>query len=71
MEQDAPAKPRLEFGRGRATPGRPDPARKALPMDEVLARMAGKVGEKRRAAEAQRAGAGGRSGDELAEGEPA
>lgn len=69
MDQDVPAKPRIEFGRTRAPQAGRAEARKAMSMDEVLARMAGKVGERRRAAEAQRAG--GRSGDELAEGESA
>ena len=70
MKGDGEAKPRLEFGRKTgARAGAPGPARKHVPMEDVLAKMAGKIGERRRAAEALRAG--GRSGDELAEGEPA
>ena len=69
--QDGEAKPRLEFGRGRAgSKGPAGPAaRKHVPMEDVLAKMAGKIGERRRAAEAQRAG--GRAADELAQGESA
>ena len=61
--QDGEAKPRLEFGRGRTgKPAAPPAARKHVPMDDVLAKMAGKIGERRRAAEASRVG---RAGDEL------
>lgn len=51
-DQAPPARPRLEFRRGRA-PSAP-PARKAVPVEDALSRMAGKVGERRRAQDAAR-----------------
>lgn len=69
--QDGQAKPRIEFGRARGgprAPGGPPAARKHVPMEDVLAKMAGKIGEKRRAAEASRVG---RGADELEGGEAA
>ena len=60
-------KPRLEFGRKTGPrAAAPGPARKHVPMEDVLAKMAGKIGEKRRAAEATRAG---RARDELGDGD--
>ena len=62
---------RLEFGRraGRApTPPAAPAPRRHVPMDDVLAKMAGKIGERRRAAEASRTGA---ARDELEAGEGA
>lgn len=54
MEQDPPpAKPRLGFGRGRASTDR-SAARKHVPVEDALARMAGKIGEKRRTLDAAR-----------------
>lgn len=48
MEKDAqPAKPRLTFGRGPSATSAP--ARKHVPVEDALARMAGKIGERRRA----------------------
>jgi hypothetical protein len=43
-----PAKPRLEFRRGRPASA-PAGARKGVPVEDALSRMAGKVGERRRA----------------------
>ena len=56
-KKDGEAKPRLEFTKGRtgtrvATPT----ARKHVPMEDVLAKMTGKIGERRRSAETQRSG---------------
>lgn len=69
MDQAPPAKPRIEFSRGRsASPGSSPAARKAVPMEDVLAKMAGKIGERRRAADAVRSG---RPMDGLDEGESA
>lgn len=48
---EPPSKPRLAFGRGRApSPTRADAPRQRLPVEDALARMAGKIGERRRAA---------------------
>lgn len=57
MDEMPPAKPRLEFRRAGQAASQGG-ARKHLPMEDVLAKMAGKIGERRRAAEAQRAGRG-------------
>ena len=54
-EQTPPAKPRLEFRRTRQAPSAPSApsarsaGRKHVPVDDALSRMAGKVGERRRA----------------------
>jgi len=51
--------PRLSFSRGRAAPaGAPSGRSKHVPIEDVLAKMAGKVGERRRAAESARRGEG-------------
>ena len=45
-----PAKPRLAFGTGRSTAaGGARTARKHVPVEDALSRMAGKIGERRRA----------------------
>jgi hypothetical protein len=48
MEDAPPAKPRLEFRRSRPATA-PAMARKPVPVEDALSRMAGKVGERRRA----------------------
>ena len=52
MEKEQPAKPRLAFGRGQAST--PPAARKPIAIEDALARMAGKMGERRRASSAMR-----------------
>jgi hypothetical protein len=49
-EATPPAKPRLAFGTGRSTAsGGARTARKHVPVEDALSRMAGKIGERRRA----------------------
>jgi hypothetical protein len=55
-EEQAPAKPRLVFGRGRTATS--PAARKHVPVEDALAGMAGKIGERRRAAVATGRGDG-------------
>lgn len=55
MDETPPAKPRLEFRRAGQAAAQGS-SRKHVPMEDVLAKMAGKIGERRRAAEAERAG---------------
>jgi hypothetical protein len=49
-EEQPPAKPRLVFGRGRAGSASAPAARKHVPVEDALSGMAGKIGERRRAA---------------------
>ena len=51
-KEQTPAKPRLAFGRGQAST--PSASRKHVPIEDALARMAGKMGERRRASSASR-----------------
>ncbi|MHB1262527.1 MAG: hypothetical protein ACYC2H_12525 [Thermoplasmatota archaeon] len=47
---EPPSKPRLAFGRGRASSTVAGSSRKHVPVEDALSRMAGKIGERRRAA---------------------
>jgi hypothetical protein len=53
MDKQQPAKPRLAFTRGQASSSGAT-ARKHVPVEDALARMAGKMGERRRASSASR-----------------
>jgi hypothetical protein len=56
MDEDTPpAKPPLEFRRGRQAGSTPSAGRKHVPVDDALARMAGRVAERRRAMDEARA----------------
>jgi hypothetical protein len=50
-DETPPAKPRLSFGRGRAASADRSPraAREHVPVHDALSRMAGKIGDRRRA----------------------
>ncbi len=51
---EPPAKPRLAFGRGKGSNATPAPKR--VPIEDALARMAGKMGERRRASDLSKEG---------------
>ena len=57
-KESTAAKPRLDFGRGRASSDKStSSARKHVPVEDALAKMAGKIGERRRSLdEAREAG---------------
>jgi hypothetical protein len=57
-EETPPAKPRLEFRRGRTSAA--PAARKHVPVEDALAKMAGKVEQRRRSQDEAR----GRASDE-------